>query len=381
MLKIQHIQVGGTIESSRGTLLESNQGMKRESLAALTASLVLLAFTGPVRAEQPTAAETADSPCGHCAGRPLEPVHVHLISADQTEPGWRNVEFSLSGDHLRDEWHRKACPGCKLVEYTTLAAAGFQSAIEDAARNCQQIKLMTVISHGNRGYAALGPSGHKSGLDSSLLNDTLPASLSCAIAPDATLYFDGCNVARGCRGESFLTTLAGRLLPKGGTIRACDYYSYASGILPDICPLPHSLHVDAGLKNPKWLGLVAPMKASDCKDNITRDLAELHRLLDEKDGCSRPDTRQIADWADGWLTQALASEDKLGDNRTQFTADQAAGARALELGYSDLDIAIDQLKKLKDCPATKATCGSATPPESGYLRTLKGLWNGIRQKI
>jgi hypothetical protein len=319
-------------------------------------------------------------PCGACEGRSRTRVHLHLVSSDNTDPTVMNVFFGASGDKLRDQLHEKHCPGCKLVQLIALSHESLRAALADAAAACQEVKLLTVISHGAPGEVVLGPVGAP-GLIASELADHIPASLSCAMAPDAVVRFDGCNVSRGCRGESFVTLLAARLLAKGGRIEACDIPNVATGLTATLCAVPHSLHVDAGPANPRWDG-PRPKTGDECRANISRDLALVDKLVAEKGACNAQDALG-ARWAHILLDPALDNETKLGADRTQFTALQAEEASALAEGYSGLDLALKTLKADPACAPASAACGGTRPakPTEGPVERLQALLAGLRKKL
>lgn len=320
----------------------------------------------------------ASDPCGSCAGRPLEPVHLHLVSADQNDVWY----FIASGNAERDQLHKSHCPQCKLVQYSMKNTSGIEAALKQVAAHCQQIQLLTVVSHGAHGGIEIGPDKERMNPFGSSSLNTLSSDLSCAIAPGALLYFDGCNIARGCRGESFLTMLAGKLLSKGGSVRACYVTGDgATGFVgqPTFCSQSHTLSVDRGLKNPRWRGGPPPKTGSECRQQLASDLATLERLIYAKGDCNYIDS---ATYAAGRLKECMQLEEQLGENRTQFTELEATEAIKLEQTYEMVDEELDRLQQAKTCARPKtdcATCDATSGPTLGEKiranEIIRTLWD------
>ena len=222
----------------------------------------------------------AASPCSRvCSPGEIEEVSVLIASADMDTLSFRSSSQAF----------HKVAPGTKdlgmkLVSNTLFELPAYLQAL---ANSCKRIKRLDISSHGSQGSADLD--------DDSVFRLDLVSlrvaytGLDCAMAPQAEIHFDGCNVGRGCRGEDFLMGLAQILLPKGGSIEAPMNYAVAGRLVP-LAPISLSgtqaLTIGAGLKNPAWSH--PPLPLGQCRSRISELIDKLAIVRNQLDGCTSP---------------------------------------------------------------------------------------------
>lgn len=157
--------------------------------------------------------------------------------------------------HAREaqrRYHELTGRSVRVVTQYPANLAEFRTEIQRLADSCARIEALGIMSHGNVGYLQIG----RDGVSERNIEDAFGRGLGCAISANATVEISGCNVGRGHRGADFMLAAATRLLPKGGTLFAPQYYVYGNaflGLAPQSIFGDRELQVDAGATHPRWI--------------------------------------------------------------------------------------------------------------------------------
>ena len=264
----------------------------------------------------------------------------------------------------------------KLPHYGPLVAQSVEEVrakILEQAKLCRRIKYWQSSTRGAHGYVEYG----QSVLNVLTVSDVLK-DLDCAMAPKAEIFFDGYDVARGCRGEDFLARVSSLMLTKGGTVGGYTNYSLGGALGFDLKTQKAKLGGgDQAVPRSNWE--YPPESAQSCQaraEAARKDLDSFKQKIGESRGCFTPDETEFANNVSQQMTSVALEQAKVTDRFT-FTPATFTAAGNYYRAFGNYDYVLANLKE-RDCSVQRPAVNgvpAATAPDADAPPTSEGGGN------